>query len=92
MRKEFNALGLADAGSGGHPPSASCRQAQAGSLLKSQEGHFNTRHSGEQTAEAKATLVTVPAPGPLALQHEEQQRKGGIYTGSLPGFASTFPP
>ena len=66
VRREFNPLGLADAGSGGHPPSAGCRQAQASSLLKSQEGYLNTRHSGEQTAEAKATLVTVPAPGPLA--------------------------
>lgn len=30
--------------------------------------------------------------GSQQLQHEEQQTKGDIYTGSLPGFASTFPP
>lgn len=30
--------------------------------------------------------------GPQQLQHEEQQTKGEICTGSLPGFASTFPP
>lgn len=30
--------------------------------------------------------------GSRQLQHEEQQTKGDIYTGSLPGFASTFPP
>lgn len=30
--------------------------------------------------------------GPQQLQQKEHQRKGYIYTGSLPGFASTFPP
>lgn len=64
MKREFNTLALAGAGSGDHPPDTGCRQAQASSLLRSQEEYFNTRHSAEQTA--KATLVTVPAPGPSA--------------------------
>lgn len=61
MRREFDPLALAGAGSGDHPPDTGCRQAWASSLLRSQEEYFNTRHSGEQTA--KTTLVIVPAPG-----------------------------
>lgn len=64
VRREFNPLASAGAGSGDHPPDTGCRQARASSRLRSQDRYFNTRRSGEQTA--KATLVTVPAPGPSA--------------------------
>lgn len=66
MRREFKPLGLSDAGSDSHPPSTGYRQTQASSLCTSQEGYFGTRHSAEQTAEAKAAPVTMPAPGPPA--------------------------
>lgn len=66
---------MAGAGSGDHPPDTGCRQAQASSLLRSQEGYFNTRHSGEQTAEA--TLVTVPAPGLSAAPAEGAAEERG---------------
>lgn len=73
VRREFKPLALAGAGSCDHPPDTGYRKAQASSLLRPQEEYFNTRHSGEQTA--KATLVTVPAPGSSAAPAQEAAEK-----------------
>lgn len=62
MYKEWEPQTSADAGARGHPLAEAA--GKPSSLLSSHEGYLNRRRSGEQKAEeAKAALVTVPAPG-----------------------------
>lgn len=78
VRREFNPLASAGAGSGDHPPDTGCRQARASSRLRSQDG-ISIQGVQENRLQKQPWLLCL-LQGPQQLQHKEQQRNGDIYS------------